>query len=301
VDDAAASYRWARLEGLGSLQVQSDAEIAETELVACVDLKKKSQSRSQCNFYGGTIFRWVMTHTVRIVNPTTGEVVANDEFEIDPLTTSCPATASFPAGSNSMYEGGEFGGRLLVTLLPLQPEGVGLPALEAHQLTDVCTGTPRPQVAKGKLGERPTVFVAYRPEEGFSWGMPARPRGLPGNELAEKSPESARYVACVTGKPSKKKQSCAFMMGNVLDVYDGELDVVVRETATGKVVGTKSFKASSSGCPSTHMFWGNKDPYFERVEAGVAEFVWGFAGGVPDEVKAASPKPPAPRLDAMLY
>jgi hypothetical protein len=40
---------------------------------------------------------------------------------------------------------------------------------------------------------------------------------------------------------------------------------------------------------------------FERVEAGMAEFVWGFAGGVPDEVKAASPKPPAPRLDAMLY
>ncbi len=301
LDDKTPMYRWTKAPGMGAIQAESDAEKDAVELVACVDLKKKTKSRSQCNFYGGTIERWVMTHTVRIIDPRTAKELVTEEFEIDPLTTGCPGSASFPSGSNVLYEGGEYGGRLVVTLLPLQAEGVGLPELAAHDLVDVCTGTPRPQAARAKLGEARTVYVAYRPEEGFSWGQDARPEGLPSNELVEKNPASAQFVACITGKPETKKQSCDFMMGSTLEIYDGPLEVVVRETATGKVVGTKSFKATSSRCPSTHKFWGAKDPYFQKVEAGVAEFVYGFAGGVPEAIKAKAPKPKAPNLSQMLY
>lgn len=301
MDDKTPMYRWTKAPGMGAFQAESDTEKDAVELVACVDMKKKTKSRSQCNFYGGTIERWVMTHTVRIIDPRTAKELVKEEFEIDPLTTGCPGSASFPAGSNVLYEGGEYGGRLIVTLLPLQPENVALPELEAHDLVDVCTGTPRPQAGRSKPGEQRTVYVAYRPEAGFSWGQEDRPDGLPSNESAEKNPASARYVACITGKPETKKQSCEFMMGSTLEIYDGPLEVEVRETATGKVVGTKSFKGSSSRCPNTHKFWGSKDPYFQRVEAGVADFVYGFVGGVPADVKAKAPKPAAPSLTQKLY
>ena len=289
LDEAKPQYGYARLDGLMGFQVKDNSEIADVELVACVDLKKKTKTKSQCNYYGGTIERWVMTYTLRIVDPIKGTELSKEEFELDPRSTGCKDTASFRQGNSSVYEGAEYGGRLLYSLLPLQAEGVQLPELKAYDLDDVCTGTPRPQAAAATAPS--TVHVAYRPRDDYAWGLEARPKGVPKNEGSKQAPTSAKYVACITGKPETKKQSCNFMMGSVLEIYDGTVDVEVRETATGKVVGQQSFKANSRSCPDSHTFWSRPDVYFESVEPTLYDFVAGFVGGsLPGSEK---PKPAA--------
>lgn len=298
LDEKTPIYGYAKPDGMGVVQAAGDDESSLVELVACVDLLKKEKSRSQCNYYGGKVERWTMVHTVRIVEARTGKELAKDEFEIDPLTTGCAGSRTFASGVTTIWEGGEYGGRLLTTLLPLQPDAVALPELTASDLADVCTGTPRPQTAKPKEGTTPAVHVVYRPEAGYSWMMEARPKNLPDNTLTEKEPTSAKYVACVTGKPEKLKQSCKFMMGSTLEAYDGTVEVVVYEAATRKVVGTKSFSASSASCPNSHEFWGDPDKYFGKVDAAIGEWIYSHVGGLPAALK---PKAAAPQGGGGLY
>jgi hypothetical protein len=182
LDDKTPAYRYERLDGLAGFQVKDNSEIADVELVACVDLKKKTKTQSQCNYYGGKIERWVMTYTLRFVDPIKGTELSKEEFELDPRSTGCKDTVSFQQGVSSVYEGAEYGGRLLYSLLPLQADGVQLPEIKAYDLDDVCTGTPRPQAAAAAAPA--TVHVAYRPRDEYSWGLEARPKGVPKNEGA---------------------------------------------------------------------------------------------------------------------
>jgi hypothetical protein len=273
-DDKDATYHVRARKDLATLSADKKAP-GDVELIVCVDLKKKTQSKGQCNYYGGTVYHWVMTHDVRVIEAKTGKVVAKETFDLDTSTTGCNDSEYFKKGSNSMYNGADYGRRVLAMVLPLEPDGVELPALKGLDLDDVCAGIPAAQVSRAKAGEPHSVRVVYRPAPEMSYSNPSqtRPKGLPDNAASDANPLGTRYVACVTGKPGVVKRKCEFTGGRVLALEDGDLDVQVYEAATGKLIETKTVHATSSlQCPLTHTFWGVTDPMFETLDKAGADY-----------------------------
>lgn len=276
VDDAKYGYRASAPEGLKPW-LATDAQVDEVELVLCLDVKKKGPKLTgQCTYYGGKLEHWNMTHSLRIVEAATGKVVLKEDFDISSSTARCPATYTFTSASH--FVGGDYTNKLLSLLLPFQPEGVALPEIKPFELETVCSGVPLPQTAAYDKAKPSGLFVSYRPTDLHPFTMETRPSGLPTND-AIKDAKSVALVACVTGKPAKKKQACNFLSGNVLELQEGEVEVSIYESATAKLVETKTFKASSDGCPTSYKFFDKVDPYFGKVEPQVTQYLKSLGGG----------------------
>ncbi|MEZ4221794.1 MAG: hypothetical protein R3B13_12755 [Polyangiaceae bacterium] len=271
-DDKAPSYSARSPEALKPLLTNRPDEV---ELVACLDLKRHG-TPGFCNYYGGKVTIYDMTHDLRIIEAKTGRVVHQEKFELDRKTQGCSSTESFKKGSGGFYRGADYDKKLMSVLLPLQPEGLELPAAKTWELNAVCSGSPVPQAAAfdPKRTGRRRVHPVYFPDEKQSRASQDLPEGLPPQRDQEGNAADYELVACVTGKPLKKRRDCKFMNGNVLELYDGEVEVAVYEAKTAKLVEKKSFKASSpGGCPWSHKFWGSRDTHLKKLDPGVQRYV----------------------------
>ncbi len=76
----------------------------------------------------------------------------------------------------------------------------------------------------------------------------------------------------MTGRPKKKKRDCRFTT-KTLEMWDGEIEVEVRESATAKLVETKTFKASAGRCPITHKFWKHREIYMSKPASGFFKYL----------------------------
>lgn len=70
-----------------------------------------------------------------------------------------------------------------------------------------------------------------------------------------------QLVACMTAKPRPKVLKFGFSGEKVLELHDGEVEVLVREAKTAKEVARSTFPANSKACPETWSFQsdGTKD------------------------------------------
>jgi hypothetical protein len=276
-DDPKSTFEKQRPAALGDLAA-TDAR--GVPLVACVDVKKHGEDPGHCSYYGGQIHQYTMTHTLRVLEVKTGRELLRDEFTLDHRTGSCPSTYAFPAGTHTVFRGVDFGPTLASELLPFEPAGVALAPAKAQELDVVCGGGAVPQAAAYTPADGAKIHLLYFPNDEQSWTRTDPPKGFPAFD--DNGADAAGYelVACVTGKPAKKKRSCKFMLGDVLETYDGELEVVLREARTGKIVETKSFKATSpGGCPATHKFWGKTDRIMKTVDPAFGKWLGAHAKG----------------------
>jgi hypothetical protein len=273
VDDKEPSYQLDQRATVGEVLAKED-ETDKVELVACVELTRKNKPLV-CTYYGAKVDIFDMSHKVRIIEAQTGKVLKEESFELDRRTERCASTVT-----GSHYQGAEYGPKVLSMLLPLEPAGVALPKIEVWNYDAVCSGSPMPQAAPykagaaGKRGVRTVYFELA--EQSFS------NEDLPdGFTSADPEADPAKYelVACVTGKPQKKKAECPFIGGNVLELHDGEFEVALYEAATAKLVEKKSFKGSSSGCPGSHKFFGARDKVMTRIEPAFADYIKKLRGG----------------------
>ncbi len=162
-------------------------------------------------------------------------------------------------------------------IAPLQPKTPELPKVRAFKLDAVCDGVPFPQSAaydKDSKDKR-NIRVAWRPAEEYSYlDEPPFDRRVASNSGVSKH----QLVACVTGRPKKKKRNCRFTT-KTLEMWNGEVEVELRESATAKVVETKTFKASSGRCPITHKFWKNREIYMGKLEPAFFRYLKKLEGG----------------------
>ncbi len=273
LDDPKSSFRESSPEVLRPLLLGPKESADEVELVACVDMKREGDP-GHCSYYDKELLLYTMKHTVRVIETKTGKEVAKDEFTLDHKTARCPGSYSFPSGSSKIFEGGDYGPRLGATLLPLEPDGTALSAVKATKLDDVCSGSAVPQAAAYTRGAPAKIHLVYFPDEPQSFAREDLPTGMPPLDPLENDASEYKLVACITGKPQKKKRDCTFTSGKTLLVHDGEFEVRLHEAKTGKLVETKSFKGTSpSGCPLTHKFWGSNDKVMTKVEPGLAKWI----------------------------
>jgi hypothetical protein len=268
---------------LGAIVAKDPADV---ELVVCSELKRKGDP-SYCRYYGAEVTIYDMTHDVRILEATTGKVLAQHTFELDRRTEYCDG-----AVSSSHFKGASPEPMLLSLLLPFQGEGIALPKIErVSDLNAVCSGSPFPQAAayEGRGDTRVPVHLVYFPTAGQSNVIEGSPDGISPSRSSAEDPMAIPLVACLTGKPQKKKATCAFTGGKQLEMYDGEIEVAVYETATRKLVETRSFKATSRGCPWSHKFYGNVDKRMDKAEPALARYLKSLEGGPEENVAVAKP------------
>jgi len=270
-------HRADRFEGVFA----QDGDTRDVELVACLELKRKGKPL-YCNYYGAQVEVYDMTHELKIVEAATGKVLKEETFDLDNRTEKCASSVK-----GSSYQGADYLPKIISALLPLQPDGVALPKADRFDLDAVCSGSPVPQAAAYQAGDKKrAVHMLYFPTAEQSFTREDLPDGLAPAGAPEDDVSKYSLVACVTGKPLKKKQDCSFTSGKVLELHDGEVEVALREAATGKLVETKTFKATSAGCPYSHKFFGNRDKRMLRVEPAFSAY-WGGLTGTP----IAPPKP----------
>jgi hypothetical protein len=255
-DDKAPAYRPLRTEGLEGV-LAGPGEVNAVELVACVE-RKREGTPLRCTFFGATLEVYDMRDTLRIVEAKTGKELSREEFQLDGKTNLCPASYAFPKGVNSVYVGAEIGPKILASLLPFEPPDVAFVGAKVGRLETVCSGSPVPQAPaydpkapgprKVNVVYFPTPTTSFRSED-WPKGMP-QPTPPPGGDVS-----AYPAVACVTGKPLKKKKSCPYLGGKTLELDDGDVELKLVETRTAKVLETKTFRATSPGaCPSSHAF-----------------------------------------------
>lgn len=237
-----------------------------------------------------------MTHKLKIVEAATGKVVKEESFDLDRRTEKCASSVK-----GSSYQGADYIPKVISALLPLQPAGVPLPKADRFDLDAVCSGGAVPQAAPYEAGDKKrAVHVLYFPTAEQSFSREDAPEGLALAGTPEEDVTKYELVACATGKPINKKASCDFTGGKVLEVYDGDVEVAVREAKTGKLVETKTFKGTSSGCPYSHKFFGNPDKRILKVEPGLQVYLGSLTG-----TPVAPPKPQGRqgggRLDERLH
>lgn len=239
----------------------------EVELVACLELERKGEPLF-CNYHGATIKVYDMNHKVKIVEAATGKVVGEHTFDMDRLTEKCPGTA---AGDS--YRGTDYSNKLLSLLLPLQPEGIELPKIQASDLDAVCSGGAFPQAAPMKDGPHGPVHIVYFPTATQSFTREDLPSGLESKNLETLDVSQVQLVACVTGKPEKKKRSCNFTAGKVLELHDGEFEVALYEARTGKLVEKKMFRGTAGTCPVSYKFFRQVDQVMTRIDPGFKAYI----------------------------
>ncbi len=135
---------------------------------------------------------------------------------------------------------------------------MGFVGAKVGRLETVCSGSPIPQAPAydpNTPGPR-KVNVVYFPTPTSSFRSEDWPKGMPTPTPPPAGDVSAYpAVACVTGKPLKKKKTCPYMGGKTLELDDGEVELSLVETRTAKVLEKKTFRATSpGGCPSSHGF-----------------------------------------------
>ena len=133
-----------------------------------------------------------------------------------------------------------------------------------------------PQAAAYVKSAPARVHKVYFPDPKRSFTRADSPVGMPPfNDVATDAGQLS-LVACITGQPKKKKRDCEFTSGKVLTVHDGEFEVKLLEARTGKLVETRTFKGTSSGCPTFHKFWGQHDDVLTKVDAGLGKYLAGL-------------------------
>ncbi len=275
--------------------VAGDNDVDDVQLVACMELKRKGEPLF-CNYYGAQVEVYDMTHTLRILEAKTGKVVKEDTFELDRRTEKCAGSVT-----GNSYKGADYVPKLISTLLPLQPDGVALPKAERIDLDAVCSGSPIPQAAPYKPGAgKRAAHLVYFAQATQSSTREDLPDGLSTTDPVEEDVTKYELVACVTGKPLKKKADCDFTSGKVLEIHDGEIEVAMYEAATAKLVEKKTFKATSGACPYSHKFFGNRDKRMLTVEPAFQAYWATMTGAPPPKPKPAAGGQGAWSLDDRL-
>jgi len=273
-DDKSASF--ARLDS-PALAPWQTKQAAEVELVVCAETKKKKK-RGTCNYFGGRLELWDMSVTIKVVEAATGKKQYEETVDVDATTKYCPGSYTFASGTTSYYEGADLGPRLQAILRPLEPD-TELPRVEPLALEGVCAGLPVAVAAPyAPAAASRGVTIAYRPTEELPYTVEDRPRGLERPAAASVDVAKVGLVACVTGKPTKKKRDCAFSGGKVLELSDGEVSIEVREATTGKLVEEKTFPATSDRCPANYKFYGSRDVYFEKLDPAGMKYLKSLEG-----------------------
>jgi hypothetical protein len=278
LDDKASRWSIARPAAVEPY-LASEGEYRDVQLVGCLTLKKK-EAYGQCSYYGGTVYIYDMVNDLRVVSARTGKKVASERFELDHKTERCPASYTFASGVNSYYIGADYGPTVAGVLAPLQPDGVNLPKATFTQLDAVCSGSRVPQAAKYSASGTHRVHLAYFPSDEQSITSEDFPSGYPTVDEGRIDPAKFDLVACVRGVVGKKKATCPFTGGKTLELYDGDFEVTLRESRTGKVVETKTFTGSSSAyCPELHKFWGTTDRMMAKIDSSFGKWLTGLGGG----------------------
>ncbi len=267
LDDKEPKYDLDQRKTLGAIAA-TEPETHDVQLVVCTELKRKGEPK-YCRYHGAEVTIYDMTHTARIIEATTGKVLEEETFELDRRTEGCEGSVT-----GNHYRGAEYGPKLLSLLLPFQGDGVELPKLGSiHDLDAVCSGSPIPQAAAHKGDGKRPLHLVYFPTDAQTNTRVDAPEGLFPEGDPTGDPASYQLVACMTGTPEKKKASCEFMGGGTVELYDGEVEVTIVEAATAKVVEKKTFKASSSVCPTIHKFWGKVDKRMTKVEPALKDYL----------------------------
>lgn len=255
----------------------TESSFRDVELVACLDLTKVGEP-VYCNYYGGQLQLYEMSHALRVVEAKTAREVLKTEFVLDKKTERCPSVYTFASKDQTKETTGpDYGSKLASLLLPLEPDGTTLPAVKAEKLDDVCSGSAVPQAVAYVPGSPTRVHLAYFPNEQQTFVREELPDGFPTLDDVDADASPFALVACVTGIPKKKRQACDFDSGKVLTIYDGVFEVRLIEARTGKLVETKTFKGTSpGGCPDLHKFWGSNDDEITRVEPGLRKYIDGL-------------------------
>lgn len=273
-DDKSSYFSSLESPALAPWQAKKPADV---ELVVCAETKKKKK-RGTCSYYGGRLELWDMAVTIKVVEAATGKKQYEETVDVDATTKYCPGSYSFARGTTSYYEGADLGPKLQAILAPLEPE-TALPRVEPLALEGVCAGLPVASAAPYVPTDTSRgVTIAYRPTEDLPYTVEDRPRGLERPAAASVDVAKVGLVACITGKPAKKKRDCAFSGGKVLELSDGEVSVQVREATTGKLVEEKTFAATSDRCPASYKFYDSRDVYFEKIEPAGTKFLKSLEG-----------------------
>lgn len=270
LDDKSPAYKADEHE-FGAIDGKK-ASPASIELVACVELKRKGEPLF-CTYYGAKIELYDMTHTVKVLEASTGKVLSEQIFELDRRTEKCAGLAS-----GSGYRGTDYSPKLLSILLPLEPEGVELPKVNAADLDAVCSGSAFPQAAPLSQSGRHPVHVVYFPTADRSFTRADLPKGLEMAGPPKSEAGEVQLVACVTGMPKKKAASCNFTGGKVLELSEGDFAVSVYEAHTGKLVETKTFPGTSGGCPASYEFFGSVDKVMTKISPQFGTYLQKLAG-----------------------
>lgn len=271
-----------------ALEVWEAKRPDEVGLVACVDRKREKLAR-KCEFRGGAVLSYYdTTEHVRIIDPASGEVVAEERYALEG-PRGCPDWHDFRDGKKNVYDVAENGRKLLAVIAALQPEGTAIPAVGAkHELGSVCRGLPFPHVAPHDPNavEHQNVYVQQRH------------RTVGGVFSASEGTEVADYplVVCVTGKETRKQRECSFRGGSVLEYHDGEVEVEVRETRTARVLAKQTFEANGkrSRCPTMHEFYGKRDIDLGTIDPAYDAFIATFTGKAAEKTASAPGRAKAP-------
>jgi hypothetical protein len=278
VDDPAGIYKEATFAPLKPIDAYSPRRASAVQLVACVESKRQDEP-GHCSYTGKELLLYTMRHTVRVVEAKTGREVAKQDFALDHRTARCPTIYNFPSGVSTVFEGTDIGPKLGAVLLPFEPDGTTLAPVKAGKLDDVCAGGAVPEAAKYTPGQPAKVHLVYFADEPQSFSREDLPAGMPPLDELEGDAGGYALVACVTGKPEKKKKSCDYSSGKTLNLHDGQFEAKLFEAQTGKLVDTKSFKGTSpGGCPTLHKFWGSNDRVMTKIDPGFAKWLTGLEG-----------------------
>ncbi|NUO52399.1 MAG: hypothetical protein HOV80_26425, partial [Polyangiaceae bacterium] len=280
-DNKEPKYESVRPDKFAGFATAQDS-VDDVELVACLDLKRHGKA-SFCTYYGASVEIFDMTHKLRIIEATTGKVLKEETFELDRHTEPCAGSVT-----GSYFTGADFIPKVISTLLPFEPDGIALPKAERTDLDAVCSGSPIPQAAPYKPGSGTrNVHLVYFPTTEQGNTRQELPENLVFPETPEEDVTKYELVACVRGVPKKKKASCDFTSGKVLEMHDGEFEVSMFEAMTGKLVEKKTFKGTSSGvCPFSYKFYGDRDQIMQKIDPSYLTY-WGAMTGT----KVAAPKP----------
>lgn len=266
--------RWEEIGG-GALDPVSTSDAKEVQLVACAEVSKRALRRS-CSFQEGyTLDLYDLSHSVRVLEAATGKVVLEQTFEL-PSVETCPTFESF--GSSSTYRGTDSVPKLLALLLTLQPAGVKTdPPRSYLDLGKVCAGVPFPGTAPydKTAAEKHPIYVAFRADESAPYHYENTPENVDGPGERLDDPSKYQLVACVTGKPEKKRKQCRFDGGVVLELHTGTVEVAVYASATAELVEKRTFKVAGGSCPFIFSFPAGADRaiWLPKIEPAYGKYL----------------------------
>jgi hypothetical protein len=248
-------------------------EAMQAELTVCIDAKEPTTGETfSCSYYGAKVTVQGRNYTVKVIETATGKTLADESFATDPRVTLCPGAVT---GSYTEY--GDWQGHVAAIVGRFQPPAAAqkLPKPALDDLYGVCAGSGIPQAKAAD--EHGALKVVYFPTATTSFANEDVPSGF---AMGSTNKDAAQYsyVACVTGKPATKKGSCDYLgTTSLLGIYDGTFDVELREVRTGKVVETKTFSGTSSGCPDTYKFKGTNDQRIMKIEPAYRTWIQSVA------------------------